>query len=89
MPISPTINSVAMEKEADDGFCPDPLWDADLTWNTDDPDFTICFHQTVIQPLSTLTATVAKSAKFHIFVFCCVLLLVPYLWAHLQSKFAE
>ena len=29
-------------------FCPDPLWDADLTWNTDSPDFTVCFHQTVV-----------------------------------------
>ncbi len=29
-------------------FCSDPLWDADLTWNTDDPDFTVCFHQTVL-----------------------------------------
>lgn len=28
-------------------FCPDPLWDADLTWHTDDPDFTVCFQQTV------------------------------------------
>ena len=26
-------------------FCPDPLWDANLTWNTDSPDFTACFHQ--------------------------------------------
>ena len=28
-----------------DAFCPDPLWDANLTWNTDSPDFTACFHQ--------------------------------------------
>ena len=22
-------------------FCPDPLWDSNLTWYTDDPDFTV------------------------------------------------
>ena len=30
------------------GFCPGPFWDVDLTWNTDSPDFTPCFHQTVL-----------------------------------------
>lgn len=29
-------------------FCPDPLWDLDLTWRTSNPDFTTCFHQTVL-----------------------------------------
>ena len=29
-------------------FCEGPLWDANLTWYTDDPDFTTCFHQTVL-----------------------------------------
>lgn len=29
-------------------FCPDPLWDSNLTWYTDNPDFTICFQQTVL-----------------------------------------
>lgn len=29
-------------------FCPDPLWDSTLTWLTEDPDFTTCFHETVL-----------------------------------------
>eukprot|EP00095_Tigriopus_kingsejongensis_P007287 maker-scaffold313_size211302-snap-gene-0.9 protein:Tk07287 transcript:maker-scaffold313_size211302-snap-gene-0.9-mRNA-1 annotation:"multidrug resistance-associated protein 1 isoform x4" len=29
-------------------FCEDPLWNANLTWYTDNPDFTTCFHQTVL-----------------------------------------
>ena len=29
-------------------FCQDPLWDSNLTWYTDNPDFTTCFHQTVL-----------------------------------------
>ena len=29
-------------------FCDDPLWDLGLTWYTENPDFTTCFHQTVL-----------------------------------------
>ena len=29
------------------GFCDGKFWDLSLTWNTEDPDFTPCFHQTV------------------------------------------
>ena len=32
----------------DKPFCPDPLWDTNLTWYTDNPDFTVCFQQTVL-----------------------------------------
>jgi len=30
---------------ADKPFCPDPLWDSNLTWYTDNPKFTVCFEQ--------------------------------------------
>ena len=30
------------------GFCATPLWDLDLTWYSDNPDFTACFHKTVL-----------------------------------------
>ena len=29
-------------------FCDDPLWDLNITWYTNNPDFTTCFHQTVL-----------------------------------------
>ena len=29
-------------------FCTDPLWNLNLTWYTDEPDFTKCFHSTVL-----------------------------------------
>ena len=32
----------------DPGFCSSAFWDLDLTWNTNNPDFTPCFHQTVL-----------------------------------------
>ena len=37
-----------MSSPADDGvgFCPDPLWDRSVTWDTQDPYFTRCFHET-------------------------------------------
>ena len=29
-------------------FCDSPLWDVNLTWYNDNPDFTLCFHDTVL-----------------------------------------
>ena len=29
-------------------YCAGPFWDSNLTWNTSDPDFTPCFHKTVL-----------------------------------------
>ena len=29
-------------------FCGDPLWDTNLTWNTDSPELTECFQETVL-----------------------------------------
>lgn len=34
-------------------FCTTPLWDSNVTWYTDDPDFTLCFHATVMQYVPT------------------------------------
>ena len=37
-----------MNGTSSNGFCQDPLWDLELTWYSDQPDFTTCFHQTVL-----------------------------------------
>lgn len=29
-------------------FCNTPFWDINQTWNTEEPDFPLCFHQTVL-----------------------------------------
>ena len=34
------------------GFCEGKFWDLSLTWETEDPDFTPCFHQTVTKCLN-------------------------------------
>ena len=39
------VEEVGAEDEG--GFCEGKFWDLSLTWETDDPDFTACFHQTV------------------------------------------
>ncbi|XP_043474514.1 multidrug resistance-associated protein 1 isoform X1 [Leptopilina heterotoma] len=37
-----------MENHTLDQFCGSKFWDANLTWNTDDPDVTECFQKTVL-----------------------------------------
>ncbi len=37
-----------MELDTLTTFCAGPIWDTNLTWNTEDPDFTPCFHKTVL-----------------------------------------
>ena len=32
----------------DPPFCKDDYWSWKLTWNTDSPDFTLCFHTTTL-----------------------------------------
>ena len=42
-----TNDDVIIPKERP--FCATPLWDINLTWYTDNPDFTPCFHKTILQ----------------------------------------
>ncbi|KAK4875040.1 hypothetical protein RN001_011462 [Aquatica leii] len=37
-----------MAVSALDEFCGSPFWNTTLTWDTEDPDFTICFEKTVL-----------------------------------------
>ena len=37
-----------VESEKNTSFCNGPFWDANLTWNTDDPDLTECFRDTIL-----------------------------------------
>ena len=36
------------ESEKNTSFCHGPFWDASSTWNTDDPDLTECFRDTIL-----------------------------------------
>ena len=37
-----------MQQNGSRQFCSDPLWDLDLSWYTEDPDFTHCFQYTIL-----------------------------------------
>ena len=41
-------SKVKIMTDSNFSFCEEFLWDSDLTWNTENPDFTTCFHQTVL-----------------------------------------
>ncbi len=43
-----------MDQEGSRGFCQDPLWDDNVTWYTEEPDFTHCFHSTVLVYVPTV-----------------------------------
>ena len=40
-------------------YCSTKFWDASVTWNTDSPDFTPCFHQTALVYTPTLILVLA------------------------------
>ena len=40
--------TLAVALDENSQFCNDPLWDLNTTWYTDQPDFTKCFHSTVL-----------------------------------------
>ena len=42
------MGSIPDQGGGEDSFCYTPLWDMNLTWYTENPDFTPCFHQSVL-----------------------------------------
>ena len=50
-------------------FCLDPLWDSNLTWFTNDPDFTLCFHSTALVYLPGMDL---QNKIYPYFLFCCI-----------------
>eukprot|EP00095_Tigriopus_kingsejongensis_P010546 maker-scaffold349_size200065-snap-gene-1.33 protein:Tk10546 transcript:maker-scaffold349_size200065-snap-gene-1.33-mRNA-1 annotation:"multidrug resistance-associated protein 1 isoform x1" len=51
------------------GFCDDPFWDANLTWYTSQPDFTTCFHQTVLVYIPTVFLILCSPVEIYFQVF--------------------
>ena len=46
-------------------FCADPLWDLNLTWYTEEPDFTHCFHSTVLVYIPCALLWLGLPVKFY------------------------
>lgn len=62
-------------------FCPDPLWDLNTTWYTENPDFTKCFQNTVLSylPCGFLVLILC----FHIRGWTALTQISPVSWTHL------
>ena len=48
----------AAKTEEDSGFCSGPLWDEAISWETENPDFTTCFHQVLTVILISVTVLI-------------------------------
>ena len=51
-------NASVADEGGGDGFCHTKLWDLNVTWNTDVPDFTPCFHQTVLTYIPAISVLI-------------------------------
>lgn len=51
---------------SDGSFCPGPLWDANLTWNTYNPDFPACFQLTVFVYVPALILALFGPLEFYL-----------------------
>ena len=47
-PFSSSPPATVMNITTMNTYCVSDLWNTNLTWNTDDPDFTACFHKTIL-----------------------------------------
>ena len=45
-------------------FCGGEFWNENLTWNTDSPDFTPCFHKTALAWIPTVILALVSITEF-------------------------
>ena len=48
-------------------FCGGEFWNLNLTWNTENPDFTPCFHKTVFAWIPSLILVLFSFNEFRLF----------------------
>ena len=48
-------------------FCGGEFWNLNLTWNTENPDFTSCFHKTVFAWIPSLILILFSFNEFRLF----------------------
>ena len=46
--------------------CATPLWDTSLTWLTNNPDFTPCFHQTILVMVPAVFILLLSPLQFYL-----------------------
>ena len=66
-----------MEEQVN-SFCGDPLWDSNLTWYTETPDFTACFHATFLVYVPSIFLGLTLPIQAYRWRYVCKNRLIPW-----------
>ena len=66
-----------MEEQVN-SFCGDPLWDSNLTWYTEAPDFTACFHSTFLVYVPSIFLGLTLPIQAYRWRYVCKNRLIPW-----------
>ena len=56
-----------MDSSFEKNFCGSEFWNTNQTWNNDNPDFTDCFHKTILAWFPTLILAIFSFNEFLLF----------------------
>lgn len=65
-------------------FCTGDLWDSNLTWYTDQPDFTPCFHKTILVYIPCLFLCLVTPAELYL-NYSSKLSGIPWSWINITK----
>ena len=65
MEVKRSFDEFLTETSAKRPFCSDPLWDLNLTWYNENPDFTHCFHSTILVYVPCIILWLGLPVKFY------------------------
>ncbi|KAI4481391.1 hypothetical protein M0804_009511 [Polistes exclamans] len=74
-----------MENQTMDQFCGSKFWDANLTWNTDDPDLTECFQKTVLIWVPCLFLWIFSAMEVY-YLLNSRRKNIPYTWLYISKQ---
>ena len=63
------VKSVRMNSSSEEKFCGVEFWNNTLTWDSDNPDFTDCFHKTILAWCPSLILAIFSINEFLSFKF--------------------
>ncbi|XP_043498528.1 multidrug resistance-associated protein 1 isoform X2 [Polistes fuscatus] len=74
-----------MESQSMDQFCGSKFWDANLTWNTDDPDLTECFQKSVLIWVPCLFLWIFSAMEVY-YLLNSRRKNIPYTWLYISKQ---
>ncbi|XP_014612654.1 PREDICTED: multidrug resistance-associated protein 1 isoform X2 [Polistes canadensis] len=74
-----------MENQTMDQFCGSKFWDANLTWNTDDPDLTECFQKSVLIWVPCLFLWIFSAMEVY-YLLNSRRKNIPYTWLYISKQ---